>query len=97
MAFKILISEEAQSDLENSFFYYKENVSKKVATEFLKDFRNSLKTIHQNPYFKVWYDDFRGKMMKKYPFIIFYIIDVKENTILISRVFHTSQNPQKYL
>jgi hypothetical protein len=35
MEFKIFISKEAQSDLENA---YQENVNKKVATEFLKIF-----------------------------------------------------------
>lgn len=96
MEFKILISKEAQSDLENAFLYYRENVNKKVATEFLKDFRKTLTTIRQNPYFKIWHDDFRGKLMKKYPFIIFYLVDGKENIIVISRIFHTSQNPEKY-
>ncbi|WP_435525902.1 type II toxin-antitoxin system RelE/ParE family toxin [Chryseobacterium indoltheticum] len=96
MEFKILVSKEAQSDLENAFLYYRENVNKKVATEFLKDFRKTPTAIWQNPYFKIWHDDFRGKLMKKHPFIIFYLMDIKENTIIVSRIFHTSQNPEKY-
>ncbi|MFL9834229.1 type II toxin-antitoxin system RelE/ParE family toxin [Chryseobacterium terrae] len=96
MEFKILVSKEAQSDLQNAFLYYQENVNKKVATEFLKDFRKTLTTIRQNPYFRIWHDDFRGKLMKKYPFIIFYLTDIKENIIVISRIFHTSQSPEKY-
>jgi plasmid stabilization system protein ParE len=34
--------------------------------------------------------------MKKYPFLIFYMIDKDLRTIIIARVFHTSQNPEKY-
>ena len=31
MAFKVIISDEAKLDLENSYLYYRENASKKVA------------------------------------------------------------------
>ena len=96
MGFKILISDEAKSDIEQSIIYYKENVSKKVAVNFLKDYRKTLNLISESPFFRIWYDDFRAIPMKKYPFIIFYLVDFAEKTILISRVFHTSQNPEKY-
>ena len=34
MAFKVIISDEAKLDLENSYLYYRENASKKVADNF---------------------------------------------------------------
>ena len=43
MAFKVIISDEAKLDLENSYLYYRENASKKVADNFIKDFRKSIK------------------------------------------------------
>lgn len=52
MAFKVIISDEAKLDLENSYLYYRENASKKVADNFIKDFRKSIKIISDNPYFK---------------------------------------------
>ena len=69
---------------------------KKVADNFIKDFNKIRKTISENPYFKIWFEDFRAVPLKKYPFLIFFLVDEKENIILIARVFHTSQNPEKY-
>ncbi|WP_312206708.1 type II toxin-antitoxin system RelE/ParE family toxin [Epilithonimonas hominis] len=96
MAFKVIISDEAKLDLENSYLYYRENASKKVADNFIKDFRKSIKIISDNPYFKIWFEEFRAKPLGKYPFLVFFSVDKKESTIVIARVFHTSQNPEKY-
>jgi len=96
MAFKVIISNEAKNDLEYSYLYYRENANKKVADNFIKECNNIRKTISENPYFKIWFDDFRTVPLKKYPFLIFFSVDKKENFILIARIFHTSQNPEKY-
>ena len=96
MVFKIIISNEAKIDIENSYLYYQAKVNKKVANNFLKEFRSSVNTISKNPFFRVWFDDFHAKPIKKYPFLIFYTIDKIEKIILIARVFHTSQNPENY-
>lgn len=96
MAFKVIISDEAKLDLENSYLYYREKANKKVADNFIKDFRKSIKIISDNPYFKIWFEDFKAKPLSKYPFLIFFSVDKKENIILIARVFHTSQNPEKH-
>ncbi|WP_027384409.1 type II toxin-antitoxin system RelE/ParE family toxin [Epilithonimonas caeni] len=96
MAFKVIISDEAKLDLENSYLYYQENASKKVADNFIKDLRKSIKIISDNPYFKIWFEEFRAKPLGKYPFLVFFSVDKKESTIVIARVFHTSQNPEKY-
>ena len=45
MAFKVIISDEAKLDLENSYLYYRENASKKVADNVIEDFRKSIKII----------------------------------------------------
>lgn len=96
MVFKVIIAKEAKIDIENSYLYYQTKVNKKVANNFLKEFKSSVYAISKNPFFKLWFDDFHAKPIKKYPFIIFYTIDKIENIILIARVFHTSQNPEKY-
>ncbi|WP_312194854.1 type II toxin-antitoxin system RelE/ParE family toxin [Epilithonimonas vandammei] len=96
MAFKVIISDEAKLDLENSYLHYWENASKKVADNFIKDFRKSIKIISDNPYFKIWFEEFRAKPLGKYPFLVFFSVDKKESTIVIARVFHTSQNTEKY-
>ncbi|WBX97000.1 type II toxin-antitoxin system RelE/ParE family toxin [Chryseobacterium gambrini] len=91
-----MISDEAKLDVEHSYLYYKSKVNKKIADQFFKDFEYSLKIISKNPFFKIWFENFRAKPMKKYPFLIFYMVNTADYIIIISRVFHTSQNPEKY-
>lgn len=97
MTFKVLVSDEAKLDLEDTFLYYRNKTGKRIADNFIKDFRNSLKVISKNPFFRIYHDDFRAKPMQTYPFLIFFILDEVQKTIVVSRIFHTSRNPEKYL
>lgn len=96
MVFKIIISDEAKTDLESYYLYYKTKANKKVADHFFKELRSSLKIISKSPFFKIWFEDFHAKPLKRYPFFIFYTVNITEKYIVIVRIFHTSQNPEKY-
>ena len=76
--------------------YYKEKDSLKVAQNFLKDYEKTLYKIKQNPYYQIYYKNFRGLPLKKFPYIVFYTIDENLKVITIKAIFHTSQNPGKY-
>lgn len=96
MAFKIIYSEEANKDLQNGIEYYIENASKKVADKFYKSVRQSVKSLKTNPYYQIRSGNFRALPLKNYPFLIFFSVSESENTVLIARIFHASQNPGKY-
>jgi hypothetical protein len=70
--------------------------NKKVASDFVAEYQKALTTIRKQPFFRIFYKDFRGYPLKKYPFIVFYQIQEKEKLILVKSVFHTAQNPDKY-
>lgn len=96
MEFKTIISDEAKLDLKDHYLYYRQVANKKIADNFFNDFNKIRKIISKNPYFLVWFEEFRAIPLKKYPFLIFYTFDLEEKIIVIARVFHTSQNPEKY-
>ncbi|MGS0749223.1 type II toxin-antitoxin system RelE/ParE family toxin [Halpernia sp. GG3] len=75
MAYKVRVSPSAKADVRQAVAYYKKEASLKVAQNFVKDYGDTLKKIRQNPLFQVYYRDFRGLPLKKYPFVIFYQID----------------------
>jgi len=68
MVFKVIIANEAKFDIENSYLYYQTKVNKKVANNFLKEFKSSVSTISKNPFFKLWFDDFHAKPIKNFLF-----------------------------
>lgn len=92
MAYKVKISPIAKADVRKAVAYYKKEASLKVAQNFVKDYELTLQKILQNPFFQIYYRDFRGLVFNKYPYIIFYQIDEKNKFILVKSVFNASQN-----
>ena len=96
MSFKIIITPNAVLNIENAIIYYKQNASNKVAKQFIEDYKKTFKDIQKTKYFQVFFEDFRGKSMKKFPFIVFYTINEELRTIVIKAVFNTHQDTTKY-
>lgn len=94
MAYKIITNPEANRDIVNSFEYYKNVAGKKIANSFFKDFKFTVNKLKKVVYFQKIHNDFHRLPLKIFPFIIIYKIE--KETIKIFRVFHTSQNPEKY-
>jgi addiction module RelE/StbE family toxin len=95
MGFKAVVSPVAKADVRKAVAYYKKEASEKVAQNFVKDYEQTVLMIQQNPFFQIYYKDYRGFPMKKYPYIILYKVDEKENLILIKAVFNAHQDTKK--
>ena len=95
MAFNILISQEAQWDIEDSYAFY-EAVQPGLGKRFEEDLDNSLQLIATNPKsFQLKYKRIvRIVFTKSFPFGIHYIVDGKD--IKVIAVFHTSRSPKNW-
>lgn len=87
---------DAEKNLDDAVFYYKNFVSRKVAQLFLADYRKTYRDILKTKYFRFFFQNFRGKPMKKFPYIIFYTIDEDLKIIVIKAIFNTNQDSEKY-
>lgn len=96
MTYKVVITSVAQSNIEKAIVYYKNNVSVKVASLFLQDFKHTINAIQKVKYFNFFFDHFRGKPLKKFPFIVFYTLDESSKIIMIKAVFNTNHDTNKY-
>ncbi len=95
MSYKIKIEKGAELDVKDAVVYYKDIASKKIANQFRADFKNKLKAIQINPYYRVYANGYRGLPLKNFPYIIFFQIDEIEKIITIYSVFETHQHPTK--
>ncbi len=95
MDFKVKVSPIAKANIREAVSYYKKEASVKVAQNFVKDYGDTLNKIKQNPFFQVYYKDFRGLPLKKYPYIIFYQIYESKKLILVKAVFNAYQDTAK--
>lgn len=91
-----MITPNAVQQIDDAITFYKNNASINIARLFVEEYKKSFSEIQLNRYFRVFFDNFRGVPMKKFPYIIFYTVDEEQRTIIIKAVFHTSQNPGKY-
>ena len=67
---------------------------KGLGLKFTRAVRSEIKKIINNPYaFVNRYDKHHTCVMKKYPYMIHYIIDDELKTITITAVFSTKQSP----
>ena len=93
--FRIIIFDEATEDFRQAFEYYKD-ITPDLAKKFFASTNVALNDLKKNPFYQIRYDEFRMKMVKKFPYIIHYIVDEKTNTIAVYGIRNSHQNPEKY-
>ena len=96
MSYKIIVSPIASKNISDAVSYYVEKVSKKVANDFLKDYKKVIKALQKNPFYQFHDINYRFLPFDKFPYIAFFIVDEPSKTVFLNAVFHTSQNPIKY-
>lgn len=96
MAFKIEYTYQAENDVAKAIDYYLEVASSKIAKSFYKNLISAEKSLVKTPYFQKTHNDFHRLPLKIFPYVLIYKISKEENILRIYRVFHTSQNPEKY-
>lgn len=96
MNYKVIVSPIALKNIEEAVDYYIFKVSKKVALDFLDDYKKVYKTLQKNPFYQFHDNNYRYFPFKKFPYIAFFIVDEVSKTVFLNAIFHTSQHPKKY-
>jgi len=96
MAFKVEYTHLAENDIVKAIDYYLEVASSKIAKSFYKNLINAEKSLVKIQHFQKIHNDFHRLPLKIFPYVLIYKIDKEKKIIRIYRVFHTSQNPEKY-
>ena len=94
MKTKKIILQTANFDLTEIGNWYNK-IDKKLTMKFLKEFREKVNYLADNPYScEIRFNNVRIAFLKKYPFAIHYTYSEKDNKITIFSIFHTSRNPE---
>ena len=90
---KLRYTNRAKDDLESSTIWY-EKQQRGLGATFLSRIEKSIILIIQNPkQYRCFYKNFRGCVIGKFPFIIYYTIE--ETEVVVHSVFDSRQNPKK--
>ena len=91
--YKVIFSENALIDIEESVLYYdsqKRGLGKKFATQV----QTTLKSIKKNPFYAtVRYGEIRCAVVNIFPFLIHYQIEINTTVVRILAVYNTSRKP----
>lgn len=93
MNYNIIVSPVASKNISDAVEYYNLKVNKKVALDFLNDFKKVNKDLKINPLYKFHDSNYRFLPFAKFPHVAFFIVDEPSKTVYLNAVFHTSQEP----
>lgn len=96
MSYKIIVSPIASKNIEDAVEYYVHEVNKKVALDFLADYKNTYKALQKNPFYQFHDNNYRFLPFKKFKYVAFFIVDEASKTVFLNAVFNTWQDPVKY-
>jgi len=90
---KLRYTGRAKDDIELALAWY-ERQRRGLGFEFLDCVEVSIRSILENPkMYRVYYSYFRGSVIRRFPFSIFYTIEDKE--IVVHSIFDNRQEPKK--
>lgn len=84
---------QAKADIQKTVLWYNER-RVGLGKMFLENVRADVTIIQLNPSaFARRYKEVRTKVMRRFPFLIHYFIDFKQQKLIIVAVFHMKLNP----
>jgi hypothetical protein len=92
MAYRFLFADQFKIDVKESRKWYEEK-QKGFGKKFYAEVKASLEAIKKTPHFQTRYDEVRCLPLKKYPFMIHFLVDEAQNRVLILACIHCSLNP----
>lgn len=95
MAYKLVISPEANQDIEKAFEYYSK-FSSKAMFLFADELQEVYDIIKIHPYFQIRYKNIRAIPFKSLSYLVFFEIDEEAKHIFIYSVFNTYLDTDKY-
>jgi plasmid stabilization system protein ParE len=92
--YKVKIDQEALLDIQEIIEWYNEQ-AQGIGARFFKQITSQINALKKAPFvYANRYEDVRCMIIKKFPFMVHYMIDSSQKTIVIFAIFHTSRNPK---
>jgi len=94
MAYRIIVSPRAQKEIEDAIDYYM-LYSVDAPRNFIAILNDTYKVLEEKPFQRIRYKNVRAFKIRKFPFLLYFVINETNKTIKILSCFHNKRNPQK--
>ncbi len=92
--YKISIDQDALFDIQQATDWYNEQLLE-LGGRFQEQVKTQIDSLRINPaIYSIRYENVRCMLIKKFPFLVHFAINEKQNFVEVFAVFHTSRNPQ---
>ena len=96
MPFEVLPEKRAYADIQQAISYY-DSQQVGLGKKFLSAIEKHFDSLNKNPFFQIRYYNVRCLPVKKFPFMIHFILDEKTKKVYVISVLHTSQDPHRWI
>lgn len=94
MAYRIIVSPRAQTEIEDAIDYYAFH-SVDAPRNFISILSDTYKILEEKPIQRVRYKNVRAVKIKRFPYLLHFVINEANNTVKILSCFHNKRNPKK--
>ena len=92
--YKVKIDSEALSDIQKATNWYNQQMIG-LGSRFQKQVKLQINSLSINPNsYSIRYADVRCMLIKKFPFLVHFTVDVSAGIVEVYAVLHTSRNPE---
>ncbi len=95
MNFSLVIETRAIGDIQEAIDYY-DGQQPGLGERFKGALNKRLLTLEKNPFFRVRYDQVRCLSVKKFPYMVHFTVNERQQVVTVLAVFHTSLDPKKW-
>lgn len=95
MAYKLTIRPEVYDDIQSGIDWYNSK-QKGLGRRFFEAVQKQYNVLKKNPVFQVRYDDVHCLPLKKFPYMIHFIVEEDSKTVVVLGVIKTYLNPEKW-
>lgn len=91
MVFTIKIEPEAELDIQEGISWYNKQQSG-LGRKFHTSIKAHLEKLKTNPFYQIRYDKVHCLPLKKYPYMIHFTIDEKNQRLIVHAIFNTARD-----
>ena len=90
--FKVVLFDDAMLDFNDAIGRYRK-ISPAVAKKFHSAVNATINDLKKNPFYQIRYDNFRLKLVKKFPYLLHFIVDEVSYTVLVYGIRNSHKDP----
>ncbi len=94
MGFRVIVSQRAQKEIGNAIDYYSLQ-STDAPINFVLELQKTYEKLSEKPFYGFRYKNIRALKIRKFPYLLYFILNEKQLTVNGIACFHGKRNPKR--